>query len=77
MEETVALMESLSNNYSFVDGNERVAFFVTEGFLRMNGQYIDCDSEDAHSFFIGLYESNSFRFANLIPWLEEHIKPFT
>ena len=75
IEEAAALMESLSNNHAFIDGNKRVAFFGTDDFLRMNGHYIECDSLDAHGFFIQLYESNSFRFANLIPWLEEHVMP--
>ena len=73
-EEAAAMMESLSNNHPFIDGNKRVAFFVTDDFLRMNGYYIDCNSEAAYAFFMGLYESNSFRFANLMPWLEEHMK---
>ncbi len=75
IQEAAALMESLSNNHPFIDGNKRVAFFATDDFLRMNGQHIDCDSESAYSFFMELYESHSFRFANLIPWLEECVKP--
>ncbi len=75
MEDAAALTESLSNNYPFIHGNKRVAFFATDDFLQMNDFYIDCDSEAAYSLFIGLYESNSFRFANLLPWLEEHSKP--
>ncbi len=75
IEEAVAMMESLSNNHPFIDGNKRVAFFVTDDFLRLNGYFIDCDNDIAYSFFIGLYESNSFRFDNLVPWLEEHASP--
>ena len=44
IEEAVALMESLANNYPFVDGNERTALAVTDTFLRLNGHFIDCDS---------------------------------
>ena len=46
IEEAAALMESLAMNHPFVDGNKRVAFFTTDAFLRMNGTFIDCDSED-------------------------------
>ena len=73
IEEAAAMMESLSNNHPFLDGNKRVAFYVTDDFLRLNGHYIDCDGEEAYGFFIGLYEAHSFRFANLIPWLKEHV----
>ncbi len=75
VEEAAALMESLSQNHPFVDGNKRTAFAATDAFLRLNGCYIDCDNEAAYAFFIGLYEANSFRFANLVPWLTEHVKP--
>ena len=68
--EAAALMESLANNHPFVDGNKRVAFFVTDAFLRLNGYFIDCDSREAYAFFMGLFEANSFRFAALNSWLE-------
>ena len=75
IEEAAALLESLSQNHPFVDGNKRVAFVVTDLFLRLNGSYIDCGRDAAYTFFMELYETNSFRFANLIPWLEEPAKP--
>lgn len=77
IEEAAALMESLSQNHPFIDGNKRVAFVVTDAFLRTNGFYIDCGRDEAYAFIIGLYESNSFRFANLVPWLTENVKPLT
>ena len=27
-------------NHPFVDGNKRVAFFVTDAFLRLNGHFV-------------------------------------
>ncbi len=75
IEEAAALMESLANNHPFVDGNKRVAFFVTDAFLRLNGQYIDCDSLEAFEFFMRLFETNSFRYAALLPWLEDRVQP--
>ena len=77
IEEAAALMESLSQNHPFIDGNKRVAFGATDAFLRLNGYYIDCDNEAAHAFFMGLYETSSFRFANLVPWLTDHVKPLS
>lgn len=75
IEEAAALMESLANNHPFVDGNKRVAFFVTDAFLRLNGQYIDCDSLEAFEFFMRLFETESFRYAALLPWLEAKVQP--
>ena len=74
-EESAALMESLAINHPFIDGNKRIAFFVTDVFLRLNGYFIDCDSKSAHNYFMELFESNNFRFKNLLPWLRKHIKP--
>ena len=74
IEEAAALMESLANNHPFVDGNKRVAFFVTDVFLRLNGHFIDCDSVEAYEFFMRLFEMHSFRFAQLLPWLEGKVK---
>ncbi len=54
IEEAAALMESLAMNHPFVDGNKRVAFFVTDTFLRLNGHYIDCDNREAYDHFMGL-----------------------
>ena len=75
IEEAAALMESLAMNHAFLDGNKRTAFYVTDTFLRKNGSFIDCDNEEAHRFFMGLFETNSFRFAELAVWLEEHVRP--
>ena len=75
IEEASALMESLAMNHPFVDGNKRVAFAVTGAFLRMNGHFIDCDSEEAYDHFMQLFETNTFRFAELREWLEGRIEP--
>ena len=75
IEEAAALMESLAMNHPFVDGNKRVAFFVTDVFLSRNGYFIDCDDREAYEFFMGLFDTNTFRFAELRLWLEEHVRP--
>ena len=75
IEEAAALMESLAMNHPFVDGNKRTAFAATEVFLSMNGHFIDCDSREAYEFFMQLFETNSFRFAQLRSWLEEKVQP--
>ena len=47
-EEAAALLESLAMNHPFVDGNKRTAFAATETFLRLNGNFIDCDNDEAY-----------------------------
>ena len=75
VEEAAAMMESLAMNHPFVDGNRRTAFFVTDAFLRDNGYFIDRENDEAYAFFMHLFETNSFRFAQLKTWLEESVKP--
>ncbi len=75
LDEAAALMESLAMNHPFVDGNKRVAFFGTDAFLRMNGSFIDADNEEAHAFFMHLFETGTFRFRELRAWLGEHAVP--
>ena len=74
LEEAAALMESLAMNHPFVDGNKRTAFYATDTFLRKSGQFIDCNNDETYRFFMGLFETNSFRFAQLHAWLEQHVK---
>ena len=75
IEEAAALLESLAMNHPFVDGNKRTALGATDAFLRINGRFIDCDSREAYDHFMRLFETSSFRFAELREWLEEHAKP--
>lgn len=75
IQKAAALMESLANNHAFVDGNKRVAFFVTDTFLRMNGHFINCDNDEAYAFFMRMFETSSFRFTELNSWLKEKVEP--
>ena len=75
IEEAAALLESLAMNHPFVDGNKRTAFYTTDSFLRKNGSFINCDNDEAYRFFMRLFETNSFRFAELREWLEQHVEP--
>ena len=75
IEEAAALLESLAMNHPFVDGNKRTAFAATEVFLRINGYFIDCDSLEAYNRFMELFDTNSFRFAQLVDWLSDNVNP--
>ncbi len=75
IEEAAALLESLSQNHPFVDGNKRTAIAVTGAFLRLNGFRLEFDDLQAYQFLVGLYEEKAFQFARLEPWLRQHAKP--
>ncbi len=74
-EEATALMESLGNNHGFLDGNKRVAFTAADVFLRRNGFYIEVGGIDGHAFICGSMECGEFRFARILEWIRQHIKP--
>src|ERR1700692_4594100 len=73
-EEAAALMESLANNHSFLDGNKRIAFTAADVFLRRSGCYLEVEGPDGHDFIVGSMERNEFRFAQILAWICEHIK---
>ena len=41
----------------------------------MNGHFIDCDGEEAHAHFMHLFDTNAFRFAELVAWLSDNVRP--
>ena len=75
IEQASALLESLSQNHPFVDGNKRTAIAVTAAFLRINGFRLKFDDLQTYKFLMQLYETNQFRREQLDAWLREHAKP--
>ncbi|MBW8733318.1 MAG: type II toxin-antitoxin system death-on-curing family toxin [Asticcacaulis sp.] len=71
--EASALWESLSQNHPFVDGNKRTAFASMHVFLLINGWRLTADHEETWLFVSSLYETHSFRFDVLEPWLRQHV----
>jgi death on curing protein len=72
--QAAALLESLSQNHPFVDGNKRTAVAVMAAFLRVNGFRLEFDDLEAYEFLIQLYESGRIRFERLEPWLRRHAR---
>src|SRR6201986_694189 len=62
IEEAAALLESLSQNHPFIDGNKRTAFAATYTFLAINGARLTADADVTYKFVAALYEANEFTF---------------
>lgn len=75
--EAAALLESLVQNHPFVDGNKRVAFAVTDVFLRINGYQITVDSQAIFSTLMKFFDDQTFDLDHLVPWLESIVEPTT
>ena len=76
-EEAAALMESVGNNHAFLDGNKRIAFTAADVFLRRNGSYIEVTGTEGHAFIDGSMERHEFRFARILEWIRQQVKPLT
>lgn len=69
-----ALLQSLTQNHSFIDGNKRVAFATTAIFLRMNGYRLKVDADNGESFLINRVIKNKAEINEIADWLENHMK---
>lgn len=69
-----ALMESLMINHPFIDGNKRMAFFLSDIFLRLNGWKILVSPKNGHQFIVQvIMTQDKDRFASLVKWLTTHV----
>ena len=75
--QAAALLESLSINHPFLDGNKRVAFAAADVFLRINGWQLHRAPMQIHDELIQMIESSTFDFAHLEPWLRGFAEPST
>lgn len=73
--EAAALMESLAINHPFLDGNKRVAFAAADVFMRLNGFRVTGPAAELHRDMLQMFETRTFDFARLEPWLRRHAQP--
>lgn len=72
--EAAALLQSLTGNHAFIDGNKRVAFATTTIFLRMNGYRLKVDPDNGESFLIHKVIQKKCSIEEIAEWLEAHMK---
>ena len=72
--QAAALLQSLTQNHAFVDGNKRVAFASTAIFLRMNGYRLKVDADNGESFLIERVIKNKAEISEIADWLEKHMR---
>ena len=72
-EQAAALLHSLAMNHPFVDGNMRVAFALTDIFLRLNSYKIRVKAIDGERFIeIDLVKDRA-PLAVITTWIEAHM----
>lgn len=73
IESAAALLESLTMNHPFIDGNKRVAFAATDVFLKINGFRFDLNSKEIYAALMQFFDTGTFKIATLEPWLRKNI----
>lgn len=71
--QAAALLQSLTQNHSFIDGNKRVAFATSAIFLRMNGYRLKVDADNGESFLIDRVIMGKAEIDEIASWLEKHM----
>jgi len=72
--QAAALLQSLIQNHSFIDGNKRIAFATTAIFLRMNGYRIEVKPDIGESFLIDEVIHKKAPVEDIATWLETCMK---
>ena len=72
--QAAALLQSLTQNHAFIDGNKRIAFATTAIFLRMNGYRLKVDADNGESFLINEVIKKKISIEIISQWLEKHMK---
>lgn len=69
IEEAAVLLESISGNHPFVDGNKRTAIGVTDVFLRSNKKPLLCDPQVTFDFVTDAYDNGTLNKARIEAFL--------
>jgi len=72
--QAAALLQSLTQNHAFIDGNKRVAFATSAIFLRMNGYRLKVDADNGESFIIDRVIKAKADIEEIATWLEKNMK---
>ena len=66
----------IASNHPFIDGNKRVVFYASIGFLRLNGIYLNATEADAALTFLSL-AAGELDEEGLAKWLRNNSELFT
>jgi|SRR3990167_3556147 len=68
-----ALVQSLSSNHPFVDGNKRTALATLEYFMYLNGLAIKATQKEKVNFALWT-ENEKPKLEEIVSWIKKHIK---
>lgn len=71
---TAALMQSLAQNQSFIDGNKRIAWICGKVFLHVHGMTMGAPTEDVRALFVERIAAG-MTVEDLANWIALHSSP--
>ncbi len=72
VDKAAMLLNSITNNHPFIDGNKRVAFVVTVTILEDNGYKTQFTQEEVISFMLQIAQGN-VKQNEIKHWLGDHL----
>lgn len=72
-QQAAALMQSLTMNHCFVDGNKRVAFALTDIFLRLNGHCLKVSADKGEDFLIKEVIQKKAELPQITEWIDSYM----
>ena len=72
---TAALMQSLAQSQSFVDGNKRIAWICAKVFLQINDATIHASDVEAYELFVNGI-ANGMSIQDIAEWITEHLSAY-
>ena len=70
-----ALLLAMNRNHALADGNKRLAWFVTVGFLEPNDVDLVVDGVDATDRFLRTVAAGEVDLDDLAIWIRERMHP--
>lgn len=65
------LLRGIISGHPFVDGNKRAGFEATDIFLRMNGYYLEVDTDEGLEFTLSIAK-NELDLDTIMEWIRKH-----
>ncbi len=72
--QAAALLQSLTRNHAFIDGNKRLAFATAAIFLRMNNYRLTVETDAGEAFIIERVIKSKAEIDEIAGWLEKHMQ---
>jgi death-on-curing protein len=71
-QKAAALLIAVNNDHPLSDGNKRLSWVVTKGFLTLNGHHLAVASVPGGDTFVRSVADHRVEFIEVVDWIERH-----